>query len=83
MSARSAPQQLSLKNEYSFRYSNFLMIGLCHSSANCRAAKSKGCWCALSSLLVTDSSRIAMVSDRACVTTLPELLAPEDVSSKT
>ena len=34
MSARSTPQILSLKDEYTFRFSNFLIIGLCSSSAN-------------------------------------------------
>ena len=35
MSARSAPQMLSLKEEETLRFSNFLIIGLCNSSANC------------------------------------------------
>ena len=35
ISTRSAPQTLSLKNVYTFRFSNFLTIGLCNSSANC------------------------------------------------
>ena len=34
VSARSGPQILSLKDEYTFRFSNFLMIGLCNFSAN-------------------------------------------------
>ena len=34
ISARSAPQILSMKNECSFFISNFLVIGLCNSSAN-------------------------------------------------
>ena len=34
MSARLAPQILSIKGEYAFRFSNFLIIGLRNSSAN-------------------------------------------------
>ena len=34
ISARSAPQILSLKNESNFLFLNFLIIGLCDSSAN-------------------------------------------------
>ena len=33
ISARSAPQTLSIKNECTFLFSNFLIIGLCNSSA--------------------------------------------------
>ena len=32
-SERSAPQILSIKGENAFRFSNFLIIGLCNSSA--------------------------------------------------
>ena len=35
MSVRSAPQILSLKDEYTFHFSGFLIIGLCSSSNNC------------------------------------------------
>ena len=35
ISARSAPQMLSLKDEYNFGFSYFLIIGLCDSSINC------------------------------------------------
>ena len=35
ISARSAPQILSLKDEYAFLFSNFLIIGLCNFSTNC------------------------------------------------
>ena len=35
ISARAAPQILSLKDEYTFTFSKFLTIGLCNSSANC------------------------------------------------
>ena len=34
ISARSVPQILFLKDNYSFRFSNFLLIGLCNSSAS-------------------------------------------------
>ena len=34
MSARSAPQILFLKDGYTFRFSKFLIISLCNSSAN-------------------------------------------------
>ena len=34
ISARSAPQLLSIEGEYTFRFSNFLIIGFCNSSAN-------------------------------------------------
>ena len=35
ISARSAPQILTLNDEYAFLFLNFLIIGLCNSSANC------------------------------------------------
>ena len=34
MLIRSAPQILSTKDEYTFRFLQFLIIGLCNSSAN-------------------------------------------------
>ena len=34
ISARSAPQILSIKGQYAFRFLNFLIIGLCNSSPN-------------------------------------------------
>ena len=34
ISTISAPQILSIKDEYIFHFSNFLIIGLCNSSAN-------------------------------------------------
>ena len=55
ISARPAPQILSLKGEYTFRFSNFLIIDLCNSSANCRFA--------VTSLLTVDSTHVAKVSD--------------------
>ena len=35
ISARSAPQILPFKDEYTLRFSSFVIIGLCNSSANC------------------------------------------------
>ena len=35
ISARSAPQILSIKIECTFHFLNFPMTGLCNSSANC------------------------------------------------
>ena len=35
VSARSAPQRLSIKDKCTFLFSIFLIIGLCNSSANC------------------------------------------------
>ena len=35
ISARSAPQILSIKGDCTFLFLNFLIIGLCNSSANC------------------------------------------------
>ena len=32
ISARSGPQVLSLKDEYTFCFSNFLIVGLCYSA---------------------------------------------------
>ena len=34
MSAESAPKIMSLKDEYNLNFSNFLITGLCNSSAN-------------------------------------------------
>ena len=34
ISAKSEPQMLSIKGECTFHFSNFLVIGLCNSSAN-------------------------------------------------
>ena len=34
ISANSLPQILSVKDEYTLRFLNFLIIGLCNSSAN-------------------------------------------------
>ena len=42
ISARSAPEILSLKDDYTFFISGFVIIGLCNSSANCHVSKSKG-----------------------------------------
>ena len=35
VSAKSAPQMFSVKEEYNQRFLNFLIIGLCNSSGNC------------------------------------------------
>ena len=35
MSAKSAPQMLSLCDKYTLRFSNFVIIGLYNSLANC------------------------------------------------
>ena len=53
MSAKSTPQILSIKNECSFYFSNFLIIGLCSSPADPRVGKSKECWFDIFSLLAT------------------------------
>ena len=39
ISAKSAPQILSIKYEYTFRFSNFLIIGLCYFSTICVFSK--------------------------------------------
>ena len=44
ISARSAPQILSIKVDFTFILLNFLIIGLCNSSTNCYLAKSEGRW---------------------------------------
>ena len=35
---------LPLRDDYTFRFSDFTVIGLCDSSANCHVSKSKGWW---------------------------------------
>ena len=50
ISARSVPQILSLKDEYTFNILNFIIIGLCHSPANS--------WFGISSLLMTLSANL-------------------------
>ena len=42
ISARSVPQTLSLKDKYTFCFSDYLILGLCSPSSNCRVAKSEG-----------------------------------------
>ena len=49
---KSASQILFLKDEYTFPFSNFLIIGLCNSSANCYIAKSKVHWFDIILLLI-------------------------------
>ena len=66
ISARSAPQTLSLIDEYTFRFSSFLITGLGSLSANY--------WFCIISVLMTDLF--------ACVTVSPDVLAPEDFLSK-
>ena len=44
ISVRSAPQLLSIKGDCTFLLLNFLIIGLCNPSVNCRLAKSDGRW---------------------------------------
>ena len=46
---------MSLKDEYTFHFSNFLIICLFNSSANC--------WFEIISHLVADSSRVVRASD--------------------
>ena len=60
ISARSAPQVLSLKDEYTFRFSNFLVIGLCNSSANCCSD--------IISPLIANLFCVAKAFGRSCVT---------------
>ena len=55
-------QILSLKDEYTFHFSNFLIIGLCNCFANC--------WFEIFSFLTplpANLLRIAKVSDCACL----------------
>ena len=56
ISARSAPELLSLKNEYTLRFLNFVILGLCNTPANC--------WSDKFSFLMVDLSCIDEVSDR-------------------
>ena len=51
ISARSAPQILSIKGQYTLRFSNFPVSGFCNSSANSHIAKTKGRWFDLISFL--------------------------------
>ena len=60
ISARSAPQILSIKDECTFPFSNFLIIGLCNSSANSLFE----IFSFLIALPEADLSRVAKVSDR-------------------
>ena len=62
--ARSTPQILSIKDECNFRFQNFVIIGLCNSSANC--------WLEIVLFSVTDSSCVTKVYDHARVTVSPE-----------
>ena len=44
ISTRSALQILSIKDDSTFRFLNFLIFASCNSSANCHVAKSIGRW---------------------------------------
>ena len=63
ISSRSASQILSLKDEYIFGFSNFLITGLCKSSANY--------WFVIFLLLIADLS--------TSVTALPEYFLSKNV----
>ena len=74
ISTKLAAQILSLKDEYTFCFSNFLIIGLCNSSTNS--------WFNIILLLTAPLGNlflVAMFSDRA---DLVEVLALEDSLSK-
>ena len=67
-----------MKDECTFRCSNFIIIGLCNSSANC--------WLDIILFPIADLScvsQVAMVFYLARVTAPPEVLAPGDFLSKT
>ena len=59
ISARSLPQILSIKGEYTFQFSNFLIIGLCNSSA-----KSKGLWFIIFSFLTAPQVKADILSKK-------------------
>ena len=61
---------LSLKDEYTFRFSIFLIIGLCNLAAN-------SWFC-----IITDLSCGVKASNGVRVTAPPELLTPEHLLSK-
>ena len=65
ISARSATQILSIKVECTFLFLNFLIIGLCNSSANSLFE--------IFSFLIADLFRVAKVSDRASVAAQPKI----------
>ena len=44
ISMKSAPQILSLQDEYTFCYTDFLIIVLCNTSASCHVVKSEERW---------------------------------------
>ena len=64
ISSRSALQILSVKGECTFSIWNFLVIGLCNSSANFLFE--------IFSFLITDLFSVAKISDHASVAALPE-----------
>ena len=51
ISARSAPQISSIKDDYTFRFSYILVTGLCNSSANSCVVKFKERWFIIFSFL--------------------------------
>ena len=65
ISARLAPQIMSLKYGYLFRFSSFLITGLCNSSANFRVpskslatqTNSEGHWFDVNLILIADLFR--------------------------
>ena len=59
ISARSLPQILSIKGEYTFQFSNFLIIGLCNS-----LAKSKGLWFVIFSFLTAPQVKADILSKK-------------------
>ena len=65
ISAKSAPQILSIKSECTFPFSNFPVIDLRYSSANSLFV--------IYSFLASDLFRVARVSDRASVALPPEV----------
>ena len=68
ISGRSVPQLLSLIDYCTFRFSNFVRIGLCNSLANS--------WFDVILFSITDLHCLSTVSDQALVTAPPEALAP-------
>ena len=75
ISARSPPQILSLKDECTFRFSNFVVICLCNSSATCRFE--------IILILIADLSvRVTVLAPEVIMDFDFEVLAPEDFSLK-
>ena len=66
---------MSIKDEYTFRFSIFLIIGLRNASADC--------WFEIILFSIADLSCVSKVSECARVTAPLELVTPEDFLSKT